>query len=195
VDCDWFSNDELPPLPSFPDRTASSGGCLPDGRGTGRAETRGTAWQLWLPGADHFPQVGPPVGGNGSQQGQRNAREHCRGACFTTVAAWLRLAGDRSPGNDAGPSGDGPRVRPQAFRGVAITCCSIRAAPGSGDPGALKPKFTHRIFRFNQRPGRITRGTGIRPGLSRFRNGIDTGQSLRLPNSDPASLPSAWTCC
>ena len=133
MDCDWFSNDELPPLPSFPDRTASSGGCLPDGWGNRSAEARGTARQC--PGADHFPKLGPPVGGNGSQQGQRNDREHCRGACFAGLQPWLRLAGDRSPGKDAGPSGDGSCVCPQAFRGVANIIVVVLIARDAGVGG------------------------------------------------------------
>lgn len=165
MDCDWFSNDELPPLPSFPDRTAGSGGYLPDGRGTGSAEARGTARQC--PGANHFPKLGPPVGGNGSQQGQRNDREHCRGACFAGLQPGLRLAGDQSPGKDAGPSGDGSCVCPQAFRGVAnIIVVVLSVSPGSQDSGSRKENRTHaQGIRFIRKAG-MTRGeTGGHPGL------------------------------
>jgi hypothetical protein len=114
-------------------------------------------------------------GGNGSQQGQRNVREYCRGACFAGLRPWLRLAGNRSPGNDASPSGDGLRVSPQAFMGVAnIIVVVLSERLRSGDFGAQKRNRTHaQGFRFVKKAGTThsgeTRGP-FRPFAFRERN-------------------------
>lgn len=148
VDCDWFSNELLPP-PNLPDRHASSGGCFRDGRGFGAAEARGTARWRKPPGADHFPDFGPHDGGNG-REGLAITAERGRGGL-----------GRGTPGRAPSVSGPvarvrrttagGPRKAPDPTLFQVVGSRSIQAPPGSGDPGALKttaplPPPTHCRF-------------------------------------------------
>ena len=91
-------------------------------------------------------------------------------------AARLRLAGDRSPGSDASPSGDGACVRSQVFRGVAIIVVVSQVTPGSEGPGALKPKSRTRFSGSLKAGTDNPRGLGAVPAF-----GFPGGMSCYIP--------------
>jgi hypothetical protein len=170
VDCDWFSNDELPPLPNLPDRRASSGGCLRDGRGCGAVEARGTAWQRKRPGADPFPIFGPLDGGNGCEGGSKHGG---------TRSGDLDRAWERPASSVQGPVARGRRLTaggPERASDPTLSRLSVDVVFQRAGAGGLRhaatgfPSFhTHtRIAGSSRdRDGR-SGGIGGRPGLLFF---------------------------
>ena len=131
VDCDWFSNELLPP-PNLPDRHASSGGCFRDGRGFGAAEARGTARWRKPPGADHFPDFGPHDGGNG-REGLAITAERGRGASVAARRVEHRLSAGRSHGSGAPRPGGRERRRTRHFSRLLVRVVFKRRR-GRGTP-------------------------------------------------------------
>jgi hypothetical protein len=170
VDCDWFSNDELPPLPNLPDRHASSGGCLRDGRGFGAVEARGTAWQRKRRGADPFPIFGPLDGGNGcggdSWDGGRRSGDLHR--------AWARPASSvqGSVARERRRTAGGPeRASDPTLSRLSVDVVFQRAGAGGLRRAATGTPDLHTHTRTagssRDRDGR-SGGIGGRPGLLLF---------------------------
>ena len=158
MDCDWFSNELLPP-PNLPDRHASSGGCFRDGRGFGAAEARGTARWRKLPGADHFPDFGPHDGGNG-REGLAITAERGRGASVTARRVQRRLSAGRSHGSGAPRPGGREKRRTRHFSRLLVRVV-FRRRRGRGTPARRRRprRFRHtRTAGSTQRPGRTIRG-------------------------------------
>jgi hypothetical protein len=161
VDCDWFSNDELLPIPTFPDRSDRSGGYVRHGRGRRNAGVRGGVGRGTPPSAAHGSIFSLRDGGN-LRHGMPGVAESGRGAWSGSGSAGDGLSPGGSQGRDAiRPGGRGWR-RSLGFQ--AQRHGSIQATPGSGDPGPLRPVSGH-FFRLIERPGLAIRGDRGSPGL------------------------------
>lgn len=148
VDCDWFSNDEIPSQREKPDRHGRSGGCAPGWQGSRWNEARlGTVALRKPPGADHLSTAGPHGGGNGcqSRRTQNPARSggragNCPEPALSAIQPVLRVRRIQGRGTRDCVAPDDFLV---ACHVVVFKCCR-----GPGGPRRAELTHAQRHFTF-----------------------------------------------